>query len=96
VQEVWPLGVTFGLPVGAGVSPFYMPRTDLAMKWLPGQRAMAVTVVTTGHGLGMLPLAPRGMGLGSLAGGESTTSRGPAGPSSWALLPSARWQSSSG
>jgi len=86
VQEVWPLGVTFGLPVGAGVSPFYMPRTDLAMKWLPGQRAMAVTVVTTGHGLGMLPLAPRGMGLGSLAGGESTTSRGPAGPSSWALF----------
>ncbi len=96
MQEVWPLRVTSGLPVGAGVSAVYVPRTDLGMKWLPGQRAMAVTVVTTGHGLGMLPLAPRGMGLGSLAGGESTTRRGPAGPSSWALLPSARWQSSSG
>ena len=51
MQEVWPLRVTSGLPVGAGVRAVYVPRTDLAMKWLPGQRAMAVTVVTTGHGL---------------------------------------------
>lgn len=51
MQEVWPLRVTSGLPVGAGVSAVYVPRTDLGMKWLPGQRAMAVTVVTTGHGL---------------------------------------------
>ena len=51
MQEVWQLRVTFGLPVGAGVSAVSVPRPDLAMKWLPGQPAMEVTVVTTGHGL---------------------------------------------
>jgi len=70
VQEVWPLRVTSGLPVGAGVSAGYVPRTDLAMKWLPGQPAMEVTVVTTGHGLGMLTLAPRGMGLDPWPGAD--------------------------
>jgi hypothetical protein len=31
---------------------------------------MAVTVVTTGHGLGMLTLAPRGMGLDPWPGAD--------------------------
>ncbi|HEU5320285.1 MAG TPA: MFS transporter [Methylomirabilota bacterium] len=57
-QAVWQLYVTFGFMVGFAVGAFYAPLTSTATKWFTARRGLAVALVSSGIGLGVLGAAP--------------------------------------
>jgi MFS family permease len=58
VQALWQLYVTFGLMVGFAVGAFYAPLTSTATKWFTARRGLAVALVSSGIGVGILAVAP--------------------------------------
>ncbi|PYM21139.1 MAG: MFS transporter [Candidatus Rokuibacteriota bacterium] len=65
VQALWQLNVTFGLMVGFAVGAFYAPLTSTATKWFTVRRGLAVALVSSGIGVGILAIAPLARGLTS-------------------------------
>lgn len=58
VQTLWQLSVTFGLMVGFAVGAFYAPLTATATRWFTTRRGLAVALVSSGIGIGILTIAP--------------------------------------
>ena len=65
VQALWQLNVTFGLMVGFAVGAFYAPLTSTATKWFTVRRGLAVALVSSGIGVGILAIAPLARALTS-------------------------------
>jgi MFS family permease len=65
VQALWQLYVTFGLMVGFAVGAFYAPLTSTATKWFTARRGLAVALVSSGIGVGILVIAPLARALTS-------------------------------
>jgi predicted MFS family arabinose efflux permease len=57
-QALWHLYVAFGFMVGFAVGAFYAPLTSTATKWFTARRGLAVALVSSGIGLGILLVAP--------------------------------------
>src|ERR687892_513711 len=66
VQALWQLYVTFGFMVGFAVGAFYAPLTSTATKWFTARRGLAVALVSSGIGVGILVVAPLTRALTSL------------------------------
>ncbi|HEU4367599.1 MAG TPA: MFS transporter [Methylomirabilota bacterium] len=66
VQALWQLYVTFGFMVGFAVGAFYAPLTSTATKWFTTRRGLAVALVSSGIGVGILVIAPLARALTSL------------------------------
>jgi MFS family permease len=66
VQALWQLYVTFGFLVGFAVGAFYAPLTSTATKWFTARRGLAVALVSSGIGVGILAIAPLARALTSL------------------------------
>jgi MFS family permease len=66
VQALWQLYVTFGFMVGFAVGAFYAPLTSTATKWFTARRGLAVALVSSGIGVGILAIAPLARALTSL------------------------------
>jgi MFS family permease len=64
-QALWQLYVTFGLMVGFAVGAFYAPLTSTATKWFTARRGLAVALVSSGIGVGILAIAPLARALTS-------------------------------
>jgi MFS family permease len=58
VQALWQFYVTFGFMVGFAVGAFYAPLTSTATKWFTTRRGLAVALVSSGIGIGILVIAP--------------------------------------
>jgi MFS family permease len=58
VGALWQLYITFGVMVGLAAGAFYAPLTATATKWFDARRGVAVAVVSSGIGLGVLVIAP--------------------------------------
>ena len=58
VQAIWQLYATFGFMVGFAVGAFYAPLTSTATKWFTARRGLAVALVSSGIGIGILTIAP--------------------------------------
>jgi MFS family permease len=65
VQALWQLYVTFGLMVGFAVGAFYAPLTATATRWFTARRGLAVALVSSGIGVGILVIAPLARALTS-------------------------------
>ncbi|MGH7355618.1 MAG: MFS transporter [Candidatus Rokuibacteriota bacterium] len=57
-QALWHFYVAFGVMVGFAVGAFYAPLTSTVTKWFTVQRGLAVALVSSGNGIGMLVIAP--------------------------------------
>jgi predicted MFS family arabinose efflux permease len=57
-QELWQFYVTFGVLVGFAVGAFYAPLTSTATKWFTARRGLAVALVSSGIGVGILLISP--------------------------------------
>ena len=57
-QTLWQLYVTFGVLVGFSVGAFYAPLTSTATKWFTERRGLAVALVSSGIGVGILVISP--------------------------------------
>jgi MFS family permease len=66
VRTLWQLYVTFGFMVGFAVGAFYAPLTSTATKWFTARRGLAVALVSSGIGVGILVIAPLARALTSL------------------------------
>jgi MFS family permease len=66
VRALWQLYVTFGFMVGFAVGAFYAPLTSTATKWFTARRGLAVALVSSGIGVGILVIAPLARALTSL------------------------------
>jgi MFS family permease len=58
VATLWQLHLTFGVLVGLAVGGFYAPLTSTATKWFTTNRGLAVALVSTGIGFGVLVVSP--------------------------------------
>src|SRR5438105_4640054 len=65
-QALWHLAVSFGVMVGFAVGAFYAPLTSTATKWFTARRGLAVALVSSGIGVGILTIAPLARALTSL------------------------------
>src|SRR5687768_16552816 len=66
VRALWQLYITFGVMVGFAVGAFYAPLTSTATKWFTTRRGLAVSLVSSGIGVGILAIAPLARALTSL------------------------------
>src|SRR5438552_486972 len=64
-QALWQLAVSFGVMVGFAVGAFYAPLTSTATKWFTARRGLAVALVSSGIGVGILTIAPLARALTS-------------------------------
>jgi MFS family permease len=64
-QALWQFYVTFGFLVGFSVGAFYAPLTSTATKWFSARRGLAVSLVSSGIGLGILLVSPLARALTS-------------------------------
>src|SRR5438309_2083193 len=64
-QALWHLAVSFGAMVGFAVGAFYAPLTSTATKWFTARRGLAVGLVSSGIGVGILAIAPMARALTS-------------------------------
>ncbi len=67
VDALWQLHLTFGLMVGLAVGAFYAPLTATATRWFTTNRGLAVALVSSGIGLGVLVVSPLSRWIISLA-----------------------------
>jgi predicted MFS family arabinose efflux permease len=58
VGALWQLYLTFGAMVGLAAGAFYAPLTATATRWFDARRGVAVALVSSGIGLGVLVIAP--------------------------------------
>jgi predicted MFS family arabinose efflux permease len=64
-QTLWQFYVTFGFLVGFSVGAFYAPLTSTATKWFTVRRGLAVALVSSGIGVGILLISPLARALTS-------------------------------
>ena len=64
-RALWQLYVSFGFMVGFAVGAFYAPLTSTATKWFTARRGLAVALVSSGIGVGILLIAPLARALTS-------------------------------
>ena len=58
IQQPIHLYLTFGLMVGFGIGAFYVPLSSLATHWFEKRRGIAVGLVSTGSGVGIMLMSP--------------------------------------
>ena len=58
VTEPWQLFLCYGLLVAAGTGATYPVATSVASRWFPRRRGFAISIVTSGVGLGSILVAP--------------------------------------
>jgi MFS family permease len=58
VHALWQFYLTFGVLVGFSVGAFYAPLTSTVTKWFTARRGLAVALVSSGIGLGILLISP--------------------------------------
>lgn len=68
VSALWQLYVSFGVMVGFGAGAFYAPLSATATRWFTRRRGLAVALVSSGIGFGILIVAPAARLLVSLYG----------------------------
>jgi predicted MFS family arabinose efflux permease len=66
VRTLSQLYLTFGFMVGFAVGAFYAPLTSTATKWFTARRGLAVALVSSGIGVGILVVSPLARALTSL------------------------------
>jgi predicted MFS family arabinose efflux permease len=64
-QTLWQFYLTFGVLVGFSVGAFYAPLTSSATKWFTARRGLAVALVSSGIGVGILVISPLARALTS-------------------------------
>ena len=64
-QALWQFHASFGILVGFAVGAFYAPLTSTVTKWFVAGRGLAVALVSSGIGLGILLIAPLARALTS-------------------------------
>ena len=64
-QTLWQFYLTFGFLVGFSVGAFYAPLTSTATKWFTARRGLAVALVSSGIGVGILAISPLARALTS-------------------------------
>jgi MFS family permease len=64
-QALWQLHASFGVLVGFAVGAFYAPLTSTVTKWFSARRGLAVALVSSGIGLGILLISPLARALTS-------------------------------
>ena len=64
-QALWQFYVTFGFLVGFAAGAFYAPLTSTVTKWFSARRGLAVALVSSGIGLGILLIPPLARALTS-------------------------------
>src|SRR5919108_1090262 len=64
-QALWQLHASFGVLVGFAVGAFYAPLTSTVTKWFSARRGLAVALVSSGIGLGILVISPLARALTS-------------------------------
>ncbi|HEV8586476.1 MAG TPA: MFS transporter [Methylomirabilota bacterium] len=64
-QVLWHFYATFGFLVGFAAGAFYAPLTSTASKWFTARRGLAVALVSSGIGVGILIVAPLARALTS-------------------------------
>jgi MFS family permease len=64
-QALWQFYLAFGFLVGFSVGAFYAPLTSTATKWFTAGRGLAVALVSSGIGLGILAVSPLARALTS-------------------------------
>ena len=64
-QALWHLVAAFGVLVGFSVGAFYAPLTATAARWFAARRGLAVALVSSGIGLGILLVPPLARALTS-------------------------------
>jgi len=64
-QTLWQFYLTFGFLVGFSVGAFYAPLTSSATKWFTARRGLAVALVSSGIGVGILVISPLARALTS-------------------------------
>jgi MFS family permease len=57
-QALWQFDIAFGIMVGFAVGAFYAPLSSTATKWFTARRGLAVALVSSGIGIGILVIAP--------------------------------------
>jgi MFS family permease len=72
ITEVWHLYLTFGLLGGVGLGAFYVPLNSTATRWFTARSGLAVAIVSTGNGLGILIMSPLARMLISAVGWRAT------------------------
>jgi MFS family permease len=58
VASLWDLYCSFGLLGGMGMGAFYVPLNTMAANWFTKYRGLALAVVSSGIGVGILLMAP--------------------------------------
>jgi MFS family permease len=67
-QALWQFEIAFGVMVGFAVGAFYAPLSSTATKWFTARRGLAVALVSSGIGIGILVVAPLARALTSAWG----------------------------
>lgn len=57
-QELWHLFLTYSLLVAVGTGPTYAVATSIGTRWFTQRRGFALSIVTSGVGLGSILMAP--------------------------------------
>lgn len=58
VSSLWQLYLSFGLLGGIGMGAFYVPLNTMAATWFKKYRGLAIAIVSSGIGVGILLIAP--------------------------------------
>lgn len=72
ISDAWQLYAAFGILGASGSSAFYVPLSATATRWFAARRGLALGIVNSGMGLGILVVPPIARGLITAVGWRAT------------------------
>lgn len=72
VTAAWQLYAAFGILVAAGSSAFYVPLSATATRWFAARRGLALGLISSGMGLGIMVVPPLARALITALGWRAT------------------------